>query len=530
MHMSEYEDRVPERSLRDVYYILFRHQRKVIAFFLAVIVTVTVGTLLSPKIYQSEAKLMVLLGRESVSLDPTATTGPVISVGQSRENEIKSELEILKSRELVEKVVDAIGPIVFLKGSKEKTEKPPSEQQKAPDVSGEAGEKVQLASQAPTGLLKSNGLFSSLSDRDRAILTVTNSLEIEALKNSNIITVSFEAKERSLAQETINKLIGFYLSKHVNVHRTAGSYEFFSQQTDQFKDALAKSEEALKELKNKNSIASLLEQRSVLLKRIGDLQQEIEATQAALAGSSAKVWALNKTLTNLPENQVVQETTGVGDIMRSRLYELQLKEQDLLSRYKEDSVPVREIRRQIAEAKALMDKEEGTRKQVTSGLNEAHKQVQVGLLTERANLSSLQAKLKELRTLLARAQIELKTINDSEVQLAEAEREMSMQEANYRKYHEKLEQARIDQALEVGKISNISLVQPATYPVKPVRPRKMLNLVLGLFLGMFGSVGLAFFSEYMDHTFKKPEDVEERLQLPTMASIPASRRSTIHGR
>ena len=107
------------RALRDVYYVLFRHKLKVIIFFIVVFVTVTLGTFLASEIYRSDAKVLVRLGRESVSLDPTATTGPVISVGQQRENEIKSELEILNSKELVEKVVDAIGPEAFLESPEE---------------------------------------------------------------------------------------------------------------------------------------------------------------------------------------------------------------------------------------------------------------------------------------------------------------------------------------------------------------------------------------------------------------------------
>jgi uncharacterized protein involved in exopolysaccharide biosynthesis len=107
-------ERTPRSSPRDFYYVLFRQKWKIVLFFLAVVLTVTVGTLLAPQIYRSEAQLLVRLGRESVSLDPTATTGPVISVAQSRENEIKSELEILKSRDLIEKVVDAVGPSLLL--------------------------------------------------------------------------------------------------------------------------------------------------------------------------------------------------------------------------------------------------------------------------------------------------------------------------------------------------------------------------------------------------------------------------------
>jgi uncharacterized protein involved in exopolysaccharide biosynthesis len=518
MLMQTNDDRFPERSLRDVYYIIFRQKSKVVIFFLVVFITVAVGTFLTPSIYKSEAKLLVRIGRESVTLDPTATTGQVVSVGQIRENEIKSELDILRSQDLVEKVVDIIGPAALLNKEEEKAVKAEPPTGLVSKVTDKVGEYLGTAVDAVKVPLKA--VFHQVSDRDKAILSVTKNLEIEAPKNSNSIAIAYEARDQKLAKEVIDRLIDAYLEKHINVHRTAGSYKFFNEQTDQFQNSLAQSEEDLRTLKDETGIASLEEQRRVLVERIGDLQLQIESTEAALAASSAKVWALQKTLTNLPEKQVVRETAGVGDMMRSKLYELQLKEQDLLSRYTENSIRVKEIRRQIAEAKALMDKEEKTRTEVSKGLNESYKQAELALIAERATSTSLQAKSKKLRALLTSAKSELRTVNDSEVRLAQVEREMNIQEANYKKYNEKLEQARIDHALEMEKISNISVVQPATYPVKPVKPRKMLNLVLGLFLGIFGALGLAFFTEYMDHTFKKPEDLVERLQLPMLTSIP----------
>lgn len=352
---------------------------------------------------------------------------------------------------------------------------------------------------------------------------MTKSTEVEALKNSNIITVSFEAKTRKLAQETINKLIGFYLDKHINVHRTRGSYEFFNQQTDQLRNSLVQAEENLRETKNKTGIASLDEQRRTLVKRIGDLEQELEGTESALAASRAKVQALQQTLSGLPETLVTQETVGTpnqgADLMRARLYDLQLKEQELLSRFTENNNQVQEVRRQIAEAQALLDKEERTRIQTTRGLNEAHKQVKLSLVTEEATLSSLGAKAMEQRAQLTSSRGEFKAINDSEIRLAQAQREKDIQEINYRKYYEKLEQARTDNALEMEKISNISVVQAATYPVKPVRPKKALNLALGLFLGIFGALGLAFFSEYMAQDLSTPESAEKRLSIPVLVTV-----------
>lgn len=520
------EEKIPERSLRDVYHVLFRHKLKIVLFFLVVFVTVTAGTFLASEIYRSDAKLLVRLGRESVSLDPTATTGSVISIGgQQRENEIRSELEILNSKELVEKVVDAIGPQAFLESPEEINGAGGSAAPASQNIIDGIRRKLRPVSRAVGAFLGFLSL-NPLSDRDKAILYVTKSTGIEALKNSNIITVSFEAKSRKLAQETINKLIGFYLDKHINVHRTRGSYEFFNQQTDQLRNSLVQAEENLREIKNKTGIASLDEQRRVLVKRIGDLEQELEGTESALAASKAKVQVLRKTLSGLPETLVTQETVGNpnqgADLMRARLYDLQLKEQELLSRFTENSKQVEEVRRQIAEAQGLLDKEERTRTQTTKGLNEAHNQVKLALVTEEATFSSLEAKARKQRAQLSSSRGELKGVNDSEIRLVQAQREMDIQETNYKKYYEKLEQARIDNALEIGKISNISVVQPATYPVNPVRPRKVLNLALGLFLGIFGGIGLGFFSEYMDHTFKKPEDIEEKLKLSTLAEIPDS--------
>ena len=490
------KEKYSELSLREVSYVLFRHKWKVTIFFLSVILIVSLGTFLSPKIYQSEATLLVRVGRESVTLDPSATTGQVISLGHSRDAEINSEVEVLRSRDLVERVVETIGLDTFLKGLGRRTEK----------------------AVAPA---------SAIGDRDNIIRTVIENLKIDVRKGSNIIHASYEGQGPELTQNVLIKLIDLYLEKHASVHRTPGSYEFFNQQTEQLRVSLAKTEENLRKVKNKTGIASLEDQRRVVYTRVNDLQRESELTYSSLAASEAKVRVMEKALSDLPATTVTGETGGVGnygaDLMRSKLYELKLKEQDLLSRYTEKSISVREIRRQIVEAEGLIAKEESTRTQVTKGLNEGYSRAQLDIFTEKGTLASLQAKAKVLRDQLVNARAELTLLNNNEVQIAELQRQLSIQEANYRKFSQNLEEARVGHALELQKISNISVVQPPTHPFRPVRPRKTLNLALGVLLGMLGGIALAFFSEYMDHTFKRPKDIEERLKLPLLAVIPNSK-------
>lgn len=507
MPESETQKLYPQATIRDFYYVLFRQKRKIILFFCTVMVVVILGTFLLPKTYQSEAKLLVRLGRENVSLPPTAATGQMLNISQTRENEIKTEMEILTSRGLAEKVVDAIGYKSFLSWDPDPALKTVSAQRA--DLSLPL-----VASSSPDILAEKFNPSLDVKDRDKAIRKFMKNLTVDYEKNSNILTIQYDAPGPHLSQLGVAKLLNYYLEKHINVHRTPGSEEFFVTQTEQLRAKLAKNEDTLRELKNQTGIASVGEQRSILVNRIGALQRSLEETGAALAGSTSRVRAMQTTLSGLPKTLVRTKISGYSgnpiDYIQQRLHDLQIKEQDLLSKYTEKNQQVQEIRREISEVKGLLNQEGATQAQVT----------QLALLTENATLSELQAKTKALKEEMAQAESDLRVLNDNEMRITQLEREIDIQKANYRNYSDKLQQARIDRALEVGKISNISIVQPATYPVKPIRPRTLLNLALGLFLGAFGGLGFAFVSENLDHSFKTPADVEKYLDLPVLVTIP----------
>ena len=80
----------PRFSLRDLYRILFRYKIRSAMVFVATIALVFVGLVVAPREYASEARLFIKTGRESVALDPTATTGQTLQFLDSRENEISS--------------------------------------------------------------------------------------------------------------------------------------------------------------------------------------------------------------------------------------------------------------------------------------------------------------------------------------------------------------------------------------------------------------------------------------------------------
>lgn len=189
--------KVAPKTMRDVYHVLFRHQANVTLFFFSVLVAVVLGTLLAPKIYRSDAELLIRLGRQSAVIDPTvAASGQVVSVNQNRETEVNSEMVMLQSREMAERVVGAVGPERIL----EKRESGAGERL--------GGDKV---------------LHEAMRERDDAVRAVMTSVKIEAVPRSNVIAMSYESQDPRLAQQVLKAYIDAFQDKHISAHWTPGS-------------------------------------------------------------------------------------------------------------------------------------------------------------------------------------------------------------------------------------------------------------------------------------------------------------------
>src|SRR5207237_6229247 len=140
-------------------------------------------------------------------------------------------------------------------------------------------------------------------------------------------------------------------------------------------------------------------------------------------------------------------------------------------------------------------REEQEREQFQEGPSRVYEEAQLALLKDEPMLSSLRAKADSLRAQLDQQRAEFKALNENTLRVARLEREFGLQESHYRKYAENLEQAQIDRALEVERISNISVVQPATLEIEPVQPRLLPNFGVGALLAVLGSFGLAVQAE-----------------------------------
>ena len=137
------------------------------------------------------------------------------------------------------------------------------------------------------------------------------------------------------------------------------------------------------------------------------------------------------------------------------------------------------------------------------------------LNTERATLLSHEA---SLRAEIGRNEGDLKSVSTQIGQQSTLEGQLKSKQDFYNLLNSRVSEGEV---VSAGmRVPQVRVVEPATVEQDPVRPRKALNLILGLVVGLFAGTGLALFLEYLRRAIRTPNDVMEHLQLPVLGMIP----------
>ena len=350
--------------------IPLRHKGKLVAVFTAVVITTLLVTVVTPRTYRSEGKLLLRLGRENMALDPTATLGstPLLTIQQSRENEINSVIEIMRSRVLMEKVVDALGP-------------------------------ARIMGRDPTVSV----------DREDAIRKLIRSLDVEAVRKSNVLEITYDATSPELRASSRRQSYRLFSGRaHPVESHCLARKSFWTNKPLAFVSDCKIGKEKLRAMKDETGLTSPDSRKTIIVTRIGRLEDELLQNKATLASKDAEVKQLQKQLVDLPATQVTEQTVGfaneAADGMRQQLYTLQLREKELASRVTDDHPQLIEVREQIADAQSVLGQEKPERTQTKTGINKSHEEIKMQLLKEEPVRVSLVAKCERLATQLAAEQ------------------------------------------------------------------------------------------------------------------------------
>lgn len=441
---------------------------------------------LATRYYSSDAKLFVKLGRQTVTLDPTANTGQSISVRETQNQEVFSVEELISSRRVAEKIVDHFGPAVI------REERFESEDEEEGGFSLNLSERLSVLDDVNLNPLR------VYSERDKAVKTFSKSLGVLAGKKTNILSMSYKSKSPEFSYEVLKQLIRVVLEEHLHMHRIQGSQEFFVEQTNLLRDNLNKLEEELKELKTDTGLASIETQRAIHLTMLGALRERLIEAEAGSDALSSELDARRDKIKNMPRMIVLQQTTDqpqtVGQAMREKLYDLEVQEQQLASKFTDTHPKLVQVRKQIVEARSIADGVDN-RPAVTTGINTTYQAVENIILEREAAFVAQAAKIKAIKQDIEEAEAKLVSINQSEIDIKRLEREIDLVYKNYRTYSENLEQARIDNEIEAKKISSLNVMQEPTFVETPVSPKPLITLVLGTILSAILGMAVAIRSE-----------------------------------
>jgi uncharacterized protein involved in exopolysaccharide biosynthesis len=495
-------------STRDVFRVLARQKRKMVVFFCATLSAIVGVLIVFPRTYSSEARLFVRLGKESVSLDPTATLGQTVTVNESRESEINSELEMLRSRVLLEDVVEHLGPERILSGST-------------------AGESSWLGTLFSPVSMVSSLMTSSVSDSERAVTKLEKMIVVGSPRKSNVIVLTCNGRDPKQAQAVLQDFLDSYMVRHGKANRTSGSHDFFVEQSELLRQQLERATHELRDVKNSSRFVSIEGQRANVQAQVDSIESAMLENQRHLAASEAKIAALTKALGELPPQLTAEESVvpNLGaDTMRNELYKLQILEKEASSRNTSEHPRVIALRRQVAETQRILDEQEPNRNHVTRKLSVVHQAAQTELMTAQALAAAQKAEGKSLEEQYASVMSKLRTLNDNESHITHLNRQVALLETSYGSYATNREQARIDAALEAGRISNVNVVQPASFVGKPTNPKMAISLLAGFFVASVGAVLLAFGVEYFDRSLKTPQQIEQELGIPVLLAVPRGTR------
>jgi capsular exopolysaccharide synthesis family protein len=198
-------------------------------------------------------------------------------------------------------------------------------------------------------------------------------------------------------------------------------------------------------------------------------------------------------------------TTGVQDVMLSQLLEqLTLIDQKLVAARKELGPEHSELQKLVSQQDDLKQKIHDRVKGFLAGLS-----VRVDSLAQGLNNLSNEVAIAKAA--------DIKTANETQPYF-QAKRKLEELTRFRQMLFLKIETEKTD--LDLPKSSMVAIVDNATPGLRPVRPNKVLNITLGVIIGLVVGVGLAFFIEYLDTSVKTIDDVERSLGSPVLGVIP----------
>ncbi len=326
---------------------------------------------------------------------------------------------------------------------------------------------------------------------------------VEPRRNTRLVSVKFEHPDPQLAAEVTNALARQYVKHNLDI-KLRGAQEAMTWLNEQMTTLRVKVQESSVALQNyrvKAGIMGLQEQRQITAQKIMDFNKQYLESQAQRMSVEAKMNELQRVtgsggaqaIFTVADSPLIQK-------LKQEASELEVTRAKLSKTYKEKHPEILKIDAQIQQVSQRIDAE----------IKNMMRAVQTEFRVARAREETLLGNVNRLRT-------EAQELNEKEIQYLNLQRDSDSNQQLYEAVLKRLKETGITGGLETN---NVSVIEEATAPRIPIRPRKSVNLVISIVVGLLVGVGTALTLEYFDTTVKTPDDVERYLGLPVIGIVP----------
>ncbi|PYS21203.1 MAG: hypothetical protein DMF72_18265 [Acidobacteria bacterium] len=481
-------------NLREGASALFRRKFLVLFTFLAVVVGAIIVTLLLPNRYEARMKILVKNQRVDIAITPEATTGtntPTVE-NEVSENQINSEIELLTSKDLLTQVVTSTG----------------LDKQEASLFNRSMTDAVRV---------------------ERAVNRLTKDLSINPVRKANVITISYASDSPQLSAAVLKNLGDLYLEKHLKLNHPEGATDFFKEKADEYEKQLKESEQKLTDFQQSNNLVVLSQQKELTLQKTAEAKAKMMDADAALNEATNRIARVEQQLGAIPKRIVTQSKRLPNQYSAERLntmmVELQNRRTQLLTKFRPDDRLVKEVDEQMRTTQLALDRaEQKTSVEEATDLNPLRQTLETELSRARLDQAGAKARRDTLTGQLQQYEGALQKLEGNTARHDDLQREKKEAEDNYQLYAKKREEARIADELDRQKITNVSIAEAATVPQLPSSPNRPLNLVLGVFLATFLSLGSVFSAEMLSEVVHTPGQLEALTGAKVLATVPENSR------
>lgn len=478
---------MPTPTARELAMVLFR-RRKVFAWVAGMVLVVAVLYGVTGAKYEAHMKVLVRPGRADAPVSSQQNAPLDLTRLASTEEELNSEVELLRDDEVLRRVVDENGLggrdwLHFLRMSEGREERV-----------------------------------------ERAARRLAKKLKVEPMKKTNLIAVSYASNDPRQAANVLQSVANAYLGKHTVVHRPGGEVRFFEQQTAESRRLLEETEHKLLQFTAAHGVVAATQERDLALQKLSEVDASYRQTRIDLAETQQRVWELEEQLKTLPERTTTQVRTADNPellkALKSSLLELQLKRTQLLTKFEPSHRLVQEVEQQISQAQAAIAAESASPvRDETTDKNVHYEWAESELQRAQVQLKALQARAAATGTQKTAYRTITRQLGEDAITQDDLQNTEKAAEENYLLYVKKQEEARMADALDQRGIVNVAI---AEQPVAPALPAWSAWAVIAIGLAAAGTAGTgaAFAVDHLDSAFRTPDDVLEYLNAPVLASLP----------